>query len=412
MIKQKFKQTEIGKIPVDWEIEHMEELGVLKNGINYNRSAIGPGLKVVSVKQLFRGELVSFQDLDSVKKEKISNYESYLLNEGDLLFARGSLKREGAGKLALVKNLPEKNIVFSGFIILFRNKSKNYNLFLNYLLRSPVYRELFPRIATGTTITNLTQDILKKVPIICPPLSEQSAIAKILSDLDAKIELNNKMNKTLEAIGQAIFKKWFVDERKKEWKEGFLGDGELTEILGSGIDEFSGEKIYIATADIENSNITNYNTKITFENRPSRANMQLIPNTIWFAKMKESKKIFLVSEINKFEMESLIFSTGFTGLKVKSEALYYVWNFINSDSFETLKDNLSIGTTMQGINNDLIKRIKIMIPDKATLKKFNEVAQGIYSRVYINNCQNQSLAQIRDSLLPKLMSGEIRVNVK
>jgi len=53
-----------------------------------------------------------------------------------------------------------------------------------------------------------------------------------------------------------------------------------------------------------------------------------------------------------------------------------------------------------------------MIPDKATLKKFNEVAQGIYSRVYINNCQNQSLAQIRDSLLPKLMSGEIRVNVK
>jgi restriction endonuclease S subunit len=165
---------------------------------------------------LFRGELVSFNDLEVVKKDSISHWENYLLKEGDMLFARGSLKREGAGKLALVRNLPKEDIVFSGFTILFRNESENDNLFLNYLLRSPRYRELFPRIAVGTTITNLNQEILRSVPIILPPLPEQKAIAKILSDLDAKIELNNKMNRTLEAIGQALFKKWFIDNPEKE----------------------------------------------------------------------------------------------------------------------------------------------------------------------------------------------------
>jgi type I restriction enzyme S subunit len=69
--KAKFKKTEIGMIPEDWEIKKLGDIGTLKNGINYNRNDVGEGLKVVSVKQLFRGELVSFKGLESVKKEKI-----------------------------------------------------------------------------------------------------------------------------------------------------------------------------------------------------------------------------------------------------------------------------------------------------------------------------------------------------
>ena len=77
---------------------------------------------------------------------------------------------------------------------------------------------------TGSTIPLINLSVLKSLPIPVPPLTEQHAIASILSSLDAKIELNNQMNKTLEAIGQALFKKWFVDERKDEWKKGKLGD--------------------------------------------------------------------------------------------------------------------------------------------------------------------------------------------
>jgi type I restriction enzyme S subunit len=313
-------------------------------------------------------------------------------------------------KHVFVSNGKDEIVILSSIAILRPDLKKVYPYFLKYLfVDSKTKERVSGNYVSGAVIPRIILRDFERIDLPLPPLPEQVSISSILSSLDAKIELNNKMNKTLEEIGQAIFRKWFVGERKEEWEEGFLGDGILTDILESGINTFSGEKIYLATADVENSKITNYNTKITFENRPSRANMQPIQNSIWFAKMKDSKKVFLIDESNHHEIENLIFSTGFTGLKVKPEALYYVWNFINSNSFEDLKDNLSIGTTMQGVNNDLIMKMKLVIPDEETLKKFNNLVKPLNLRINVNNQQNQTLSSIRDALLPKLMSGEIRV---
>lgn len=102
-------------------------------------------------------------------------------------------------------------VTFSGFCIRFRPDPEKIDpLFAAYFIRSPFCRQRFTAYGSGTSIQNLSQDILFHLPIDLPPLSEQQAIAHILGTLDDKIELNRQMNKTLEAIAQAIFKSWFI----------------------------------------------------------------------------------------------------------------------------------------------------------------------------------------------------------
>jgi len=188
------------------------ELGEFRNGANFSQDDYGPGYPIVNVKQLYRGRYASMDDLHELSAAAVSNAESLFLRYGDILFARSSVKASGAGQAAMVGPC-RRNAVFSGFIIRFRVAATDRVApeFLNYLLRSPIYRELLTRIGSGTTITNLSQDTLAGLPIELPPLAEQKAIAAVLGALDDKIELNRRMNATLEAMARALFQSWFID---------------------------------------------------------------------------------------------------------------------------------------------------------------------------------------------------------
>ncbi|MEQ8516672.1 MAG: restriction endonuclease subunit S, partial [Chromatocurvus sp.] len=171
----------------------------------------GPGLPIINVKQLYRGRYADTRELLELSSSAISNPEALFVVRGDILFARSSVKASGAGQVAMVGTCP-KNTVFSGFIIRFRITETERALpeYLNYLLRSPVYRELLTRIGTGTTITNLSQGALRSLTVRLPKLAEQHKVVTLLSALDVKIELNRLMNETLEAMVRAIFRDWFV----------------------------------------------------------------------------------------------------------------------------------------------------------------------------------------------------------
>ena len=196
----------------DWHKFKLGDLGSFRNGANFSKKDYAPGFPIVNVKQLYAHRYVETDNLLEVSSKAISNPESLFLKNGDILFARSSVKGSGAGQAAMISSCPE-NTIFSGFIIRFRIEARDIALplFVNYLLRSDIYRELLPRIASGTTITNLSQGTLASLPILLPPLPEQRAIAHILGSLDDKIELNHRMNHTLEAMAKAIFKSWFVD---------------------------------------------------------------------------------------------------------------------------------------------------------------------------------------------------------
>ncbi|MFM6402499.1 restriction endonuclease subunit S, partial [Planktothrix sp.] len=127
--------------------------------------------------------------------------------------ARSSVTVEGAGQVSMIDKLPAKECVYSGFIIRFRITKQNviYPDFLNYLLRSSKYRSYLVKVASGTAIINLSQDVLKNIPIHVPSFDEQKQIADILSCLDNKIDNLRRQNETLEKIAQTLFKHWFID---------------------------------------------------------------------------------------------------------------------------------------------------------------------------------------------------------
>ena len=239
-----------------------------------------------------------------------------------------------------------------------------------------------------------------------PPLPEQQTIASILSSLDAKIELNNKMNKTLEAIGQAIFKKWFIDERKKEWKISKIGK-ELKTILGGTPDRtkseyWNGNINWVNSGKVNEFRITEPSEKITELGLKKSATSLLPKGTVVLAITGATLGQVSRLEINSCANQSVI------GIleneKFSSEYLYYL---IKNEIGEII--GFQTGGAQQHINKSNVDDFEIIIPDEKTLQNFNQLIKPIFHQISINSFQSQTLSQIRDALLPKLMSGEIRI---
>ncbi|MEM3405477.1 MAG: restriction endonuclease subunit S [Candidatus Pacearchaeota archaeon] len=155
------------------------------------------------------------------------------------------------------------------------------------------------------------------------------------------------------------------------WQEVELGDSEFFEILSSGIEKFEGEKDYLSTESIQATKIEKIEAKITFKNRPSRANMQPVLNSVWFAKMQATLKVYVFDENNKDEIKKYILSTGFAGIRCKENKVYpkYLKYFFITNEFNKIKDSLCSGATQKGIRNEEIAKIKIPLPPIETQKK-------------------------------------------
>lgn len=288
----------------------------------------------------------------------------------------------------------------------------------------------------GSQTKFLTMPLLENIQINDRDLVDQKKIASVLANLDAKIELNDKINAELEKIAKTLYDYWFVqfdfpdedgkpykssggemvwsEELKKEipkgWRVENINENSLTQLIKPGINFFEGKKRYLATADVIDSKINFQADLIDHESRESRANMQPVENSVWFAKMKNSKKVILLGEYSSYLADKFILSTGFAGLKCLNKySLEYIWGCVNSVFFETLKDRLSNGATQEAINNDSMKSIPLIIPESDILKKYNLETHQIYKKMYLNGLENQKLAELRDWLLPMLMNGQVTV---
>jgi len=268
-------------------------------------------------------------------------------------------------------------------------------------------RSYFSLVAVGSTVMSLRLSTFESFDILLPPLPEQRAIASVLSNLDDKIDLLHRENKTLEAMAEALFRQWFIEEAKDEWEEVSLGDSSLATIIKSGINRFEGEKIYLETSDVDNTNVKE-GVPITFGNRPSRANMEPVVYSVWFAKKGGVRKLLMFDDYSQ-GLNKLVLSTGFTGLKTTELSHYYIWCYIMSSEFQEIKDSFVSGSVQPDINNDGVKQIMIPNPDNETLLKFNSIVKELFSKISFNQQQIHTLEKLRDTLLPKLMSGEVRV---
>ncbi|WP_305553339.1 site-specific tyrosine recombinase/integron integrase [Methanobrevibacter sp. V74] len=368
-----------------------------------------------------------------------SNYistENMLPNKGGITIASSlpdtKSVREYMPKDILINNIRPyfKKIWYSDMeggcsndIYVLRSNENYDSKFLYYVLSSDDFFNYVMANAKGTKMPRGDKKAIQNYTVPNFSIDKQQKISSFLGEIDRKIEINKKLNKNLEEQILKIFDNWFFqfdlsDEFiestlgliPKGWVVDYLGSKRSCFIIGSGINEFNNSKIYIATADVDNSIITNDETLITIENKPSRANMQPIEKSIWFAKMIDSRKLIMVDDYCHDLLNNYIFSTGFCGLKCSDNYFYYLWTFLLSDTFDTLKNNFCTGTTMQAINNKDTKLIEFVLPDDIILSKFNAIAEPLFKEIYYNNLEIKKLQKLRDILLPKLMSGEIDVS--
>ena len=189
-------------------------LGELRKGVDFGCHQEGSGTPVVRVKDFGDRLFVPHCDLDELDDSQIAIPKSQLLQKDDIVIIRSNGNSERLG-LSMIYRGPAqaaRAATFSGCCIRFRPDTKRIDpLFAAYFLRSPTCRQRLAAFGCGTGIQNLSQRILSELPVPLPPLGQQKAIAHVLSTLDNKIELNRRMNETLEAIVTAIFKSWFVD---------------------------------------------------------------------------------------------------------------------------------------------------------------------------------------------------------
>ena len=384
MTSQKFKQTEIGK-----------------------------AISINPKRELKKGTLskkISMDKLDPFNK-KIKGFEVSKYNggskftDGDVLLARITPCLEN-GKTAYVDFLKKGEVGFGSteFIVLSEKEGETTKEFVYYLAISPRFREQAISSMTGTSGRQRVQtDFLEVKEIEIPPLPEQHAIASILSSLDEKIELNNKMNKTLEAIGQALFKKWFVEERKEEQKEGKLGEivANIKIPLKPG-EEIKNRK-YVPI-DLLSMNKISIDSFLPY----TEAKSSLIgfeKEDILFGAMR-----VYFHRVNLAPFSGVTRTTTFVLRPKNKEHLAYCLFLLNQEETINFANSHSKGSTMPyAVWNNSLENMPIKIPDDRTIKNFNKIIKPIFEQISVNCFQNKNLSSIRDALLPKLMSGEIRV---
>ena len=316
-----------------------------------------------------------------------------------------------------------------------RAKAMNGNdvRFLFYMLHT-LHLNHF-RAGSGQPLLN--QTILSQIPATIPAPSEQRRIAHILGTLDDKIELNRQMNETLEATARAIFKSWFVDfdpvKAKMEGQKPVGMDTETTALFPSTFEDSPlgkiprgwvvgtlGEIAKNVRRNVKASEIDSSECFLGLEHMPRR-NIALFQwetaDEIQSSKSRFKKGEILFGKLNPhFHKVGIapidgVCSTDILVIQPIDSAWFgVVLSLVSSDKFVAYTTACAKGTTLPRTNWNDMSRYEIALPKVEIAKKYTEFIRPIVKQIIENIHQSRTLAQIRDTLLPKLLSGEIRVD--
>lgn len=275
-----------------------------------------------------------------------------------------------------------------GNLTWFRKIDKN-RIDAKYLflwLQSKIGQQKLYEVTIGSTQPALTIAGLKEIEIELPDLSEQKSIASILSSLDDKIDLLHRQNKTLEALAEALFRQWFVEEAEEGWEIGKLGDV-IELIYGKGLKEEirSGSGFPV----VGSSGVVGYHSDFLVEG----------PGVVIGRKGTLGRVIYL------FENFFPIDTTYFVKSKVNSKGLFYEYFLLKTLNFEDMNSDSAV----PGLNRDIALSTEIKIAPFDKLKQYNNYCASLFEKLNQNKSQIRTLTRLRDTLLPKLMSGEVRV---
>jgi type I restriction enzyme S subunit len=395
-----------------WKEYRLEEIATIQTGpfgsqLHMSDYKIS-GTPIITVEHLGENRILH-NNLPLVSNEDKQRLIKYTLKEGDIVFSRvGSVDRR-----AYVRD-EEDGWMFSGRLLRVRvNKDKVCPKFLSFYFGQESFKETIRRIAVGATMPSINTTILSEIEVVIPQKKEQTAIASILSSLDDKIDLLHRQNKTLEQLAETLFRQWFVEEAMENWEVEPLG-----KVFDIGIGRTPPRKEqhwftlnpndvkWVSIKDMGNSGIyldtvSEYLTPEAVE----QYSVPIIPENTVMLSFKMTIGRLAISTERMVSNEAIAHFKHKKGSFLFPEFLYL---FLKTYSWEELGSTSSI---VESINSQMIKEIEMIIPDIEKLAEFKEIVKPSFDKIKSNQTQIRTLINTRDTLLPKLMSGEVRVNL-
>ena len=246
-------------------------------------------------------------------------------------------------------------------------------------------------VGSGSAVPTLNRNHIQALNIRIPPLPTQQKIAAILSSLDDKIELNNKINENLEQQAQALFKSWFVDfepfggKMPEGWKVG-----KLSEIA----DISSGKRPPMKQSE--------YSNEVSIPLVGAASVMGYTNQVLYNEPILITGRVGTHGVIQRFNSECW---PSDNTLVIKSNYYEYTYQILKNIDY----DNMNRGSTQPLITQSDLGKVECIIPDEGNLNKFEQLTNNLFAKLQENQLENQKLANIRDTLLPKLMNGEISI---
>ncbi|MFP6036099.1 restriction endonuclease subunit S [Helicobacter pylori] len=412
----------------EWQTFYLKDLGKIVGGATpptNNPKNYGNKIAWITPKDLstLQGRYIK-KGSRSISRLGFKSCSCVLLPKHAILFS----SRAPIGYVAIAEKRLCTNQDFKSII---PNK-KIYFEFLYYLLK--YHKNNFINMGEGTTIKGIYNIALGLFEVKIPPTYyEQQKIARTLSVLDQKIENNHKINELLHKILELLYEQYFVrfdflDENNKPYQTSggkmkfskelnrlipndfevkTLGDNPLCNTIKTGVTPFK-QKVYYETKHIQETLSLNQGLKVSYNKRPNRANMQPTIYSVWFAKMKDTKKhLFLNQHMQSWIKESIL-STGFCGLQCQKHTFEYIASTIKYSPFETRKNNLATGATQKAINIEMLDYIFILIPNKELLDNYSKITKPLYEKISNNIIETQTLTALRDFLLPLLLKQQVK----
>ena len=346
---------------------------------------------------------------------------------GDTLMARITPCLEN-GKTAFIDFLDDGEVAFGSteFIVMRAKAGISDPQFVYYTAINPTFRNVAIKSMVGSSgRQRVQQSVLEELELSVPDLDEQRRIGAFLARLDEKIALNNRINDNLQQQAQALFKKWFVDNPDAiSWKEGTFSDLIEKTISGDwGKDSPSGnntEMVYcIRGADIPEVRAGNKGKMPTRYILPKNyVAKQLVDGDIVIeisggSPTQSTGRAAAVSDTLLARYDKGMVCTNFCkALKPRagySMYVYYYWQYLYDRNIFFSYENGTTGIKNLDING-FIETEPIVIAPEDLVEKFDAVCQTVFSKIYANGMENEQLALVRDTILPKLMSGEIDVS--
>ena len=383
----------------EWE---EKELGsILEALIDYRGKTpkkSGAGIPLVTAKVIKNGRILppnEFLTTDEYDRWMTRGFPK----KGDMVLTMEA----PLGEVAIIEELP---IALAQRTVAMRANDGHSTRFLKYFLQSRFGQHELKIRASGTTVQGIKSSLLKKVPIPSPPKNEQEAIAEVLSSLDDKINLLKSQNKTLEGMSEALFRQWFLEESQDDWEQVSLD--ELFEV---------NPKESIAksslTPFVEMKNLEEFSSTIgDWRFREFTSGSKFRNGDTLFARITpclENGKIGLVRSLPTNAVGWG--STEFIVLRPRlgiSPLLGFALG-INPEFRELAISSMTGSSGRQRARTEVLHNFTLFMPPASILDEINTTIDALESRISKNQAEIKNVTAQRDTLLPKLMSGEVRV---